>query len=113
MNRNTELDKRDSDNRLEALEKSLQAASNSIMATTPWQQQQQQNVTKQETRYETRSYETRSERREERQQQQQSVSRETMNGGYPRSMSPVWDNYNVEHVSILNLLTLYKPGQGH
>ena len=123
MNRN-DTDRRETENRLDALEKSLAAASNSIMASPPWQppqqqqqqhqQQHQQTVQRQETRqYETRHYETKSEQRQERQEQrqerqeqrqeqrfeQQSVSRVEMNGGYPRSMSPSWDNYPNEHVS--------------
>lgn len=110
------MDRRDTDNRLEALEKSIAAASQSVMASTPWQQQQhqqqqqqqQQMMQRQEMRqYETRSYETKSEQRQESRQEQrheqryeqQSVSRTEVNGGYPRSMSPTWDNYPNEHVS--------------
>lgn len=99
-----EVDRQDADNRLDALEKSLQAASHSIMASTPWQQQQQ-NVMKQEVRqFETRTYETKTEQRQEQRHEQrheqQRVSREEVKGGYPRSMSPVWDNIPTEHVSI-------------
>ncbi|XP_053386052.1 tensin-3-like isoform X4 [Mercenaria mercenaria] len=100
LNRN-ERDRQETDNRLDALEKSLQAAQNSIMASSPWQQQQQQqqNVMKQEVRqFETRSYETKTEQRQEQRHEQQRVSREEINGGYPRSMSPVWDNLPTEHV---------------
>lgn len=93
------MDRQETDNRLDALEKSVQAAQHSIMQSSPWQQQQQQqqNVIKQEVRqFETRTYETKTEQRQE----QQRVSREDINGGYPRSMSPVWDNF--EHVSIFH-----------
>jgi predicted Holliday junction resolvase-like endonuclease len=93
------MDRQDTDNRLDALEKSLQAAQHSIIQSSPWQQQQQQNVMKQEVRqFETRTYETKTEQRQEQRHEQQRVSREEINGGYPRSMSPVWDNF--EHVSI-------------
>ncbi|KAL4217472.1 Tensin-3 [Mactra antiquata] len=67
-------EKQDTDNRLEALEKSLQAAQNSIIASTPWQQQQQQNVIKQEVRqFETRTYETKTEQRQEQRHEQQRI----------------------------------------
>lgn len=114
----SETEKRETENRLDALEKSLAAASQSIMASSPWQQQQQQHQQqqmmqqRQEMRqYETRSYETKTEQRQEQRQEQrheqrfeqQSVSRQEMNGGYPRSMSPTWDNYPLEHVSSVTL----------
>ena len=93
--KNSTLDRRDSDKRLEALEKSLQAASASIIATQPWQQKESKS--EEIRRFETRSYETKQE-----QFHQEAVSRQEMNGhhGYPRSMSPVWDNIPM-HVSCL------------
>ncbi|XP_052079092.1 uncharacterized protein LOC127717479 isoform X14 [Mytilus californianus] len=97
----TEVDKTRS---LDELEKSLQAASNSIIATQPtWQvqnqQQQQQQTgnqgfqkieqTQRVTRkYETRTFETHNQEKQER------VSNEE-----PRSMSPTWDNVSP-HVTI-------------
>ncbi|XP_033727865.1 LOW QUALITY PROTEIN: uncharacterized protein LOC117317245 [Pecten maximus] len=100
-------------NRLEELEKSLQAASNSIIATTPWQQQQQQQQQKSYStterhvtrRVETRKYET--QQQQQFQQQTQSVSSFDGQGEAPplsppphqRSTSPEWDNMNM-HGSI-------------
>ncbi|XP_052813468.1 tensin-1-like isoform X3 [Mya arenaria] len=81
LNRSAELD-RETDNRLDALEKSLQAASHSIIQNQPtWQQQQQQNVVRQETRqYETRTYETRSEQqRREHKTEQQTIQQNQAN----------------------------------
>lgn len=73
LNRN-EMDRQDTDNRLDALEKSLQAAQHSIIQSSPWQQQQQQNVMKQEVRqFETRTYETKTEQRQEQRHEQQRV----------------------------------------
>ena len=89
------LDRKESDKRLEALEKSLQAASASIIATQPWQQQESKTERSEEVRrFETRSFETKQE-----QFHQEAVSRMESNG-YPRSMSPVWDNIPM-HVSDL------------
>ena len=89
------LDRKETDKRLEALEKSLQAASASIIATQPWQQQE----TKKEEirRFETRTFETKQE-----QFHKEAVSSVDINSyhGYPRSMSPVWDNIPT-HVSCL------------
>ncbi|VDI75712.1 tensin [Mytilus galloprovincialis] len=97
----TEIDKTRS---LDELEKSLQAASNSIIATKPtWQVQNQQpqqpqtgnqgfqkiEQTQRVTRkYETRTFETHN------QQKQDTVSNEE-----PRSMSPSWDNVSP-HVIV-------------
>ncbi|XP_021356075.1 uncharacterized protein LOC110452090 isoform X15 [Mizuhopecten yessoensis] len=73
-------------NRLEELEKSLQAASNSIIATTPWQQQQQQQLQQQQQqksystterhvtrRVDTRKYETQQQQQHHQQQQSSQV----------------------------------------
>ncbi|OWF49223.1 Tensin-1 [Mizuhopecten yessoensis] len=105
-------------NRLEELEKSLQAASNSIIATTPWQQQQQQQLQQQQQqksystterhvtrRVDTRKYET--QQQQQHHQQQQSVSSYDGHGEVPplsptphqRSTSPEWDNMNM-HGSV-------------
>lgn len=86
---------------LDELEKSLQAASNSIIATKPaWQVQQQpanQGFQKvEQTQRVTRKYETRTFETHQQQQQKESVS---SGNEEPRSMSPVWDNYSP-HVVI-------------
>ena len=88
------MDRKETDKRLEALEKSLQAASASILAT-----QQQESKSEEIRRFETRMYETKQE-----QFHQEAVSRMETNG-YPRSMSPVWDNMPM-HVSSLTLFSL-------
>ncbi|XP_060075755.1 uncharacterized protein LOC132555421 [Ylistrum balloti] len=93
-------------NRLEELEKSLQAASNSIIATTPWQQQQKSYSTTERQvtrRVETRKYETQNFQQQQQQQQTQSVSSYDGQGEVPplsppphqRSTSPEWDNMNM------------------
>ncbi|XP_076088670.1 tensin-3-like isoform X15 [Mytilus galloprovincialis] len=97
----TEIDKTRS---LDELEKSLQAASNSIIATKPTWQVQNQQPQQQQTgnqgfqkieqtqrvtrKYETRTFETHN------QQKQDTVSNEE-----PRSMSPSWDNVSP-HVIV-------------
>lgn len=88
---------------LDELEKSLQAASNSIIATKPAWQVQQQPVNQgfqkvEQTQRVTRKYETRTFETHQQQQQQQKESVSSGNEE-PRSMSPVWDNYSP-HVII-------------
>lgn len=93
-------------NRLEELEKSLQAASNSIIATSPWQQQKQQSNKSYSTtehhvtrRVETRKYETQQQQQQQQLQQQSVSSYDGQLEALPlspppnqRSTSPEWDN---------------------
>lgn len=105
----TEIDKTRS---LDELEKSLQAASNSIIATKPTWQVQNQQPQQQQTgnqgfqkieqtqrvtrKYETRTFETHN------QQKQDTVSNEE-----PRSMSPSWDNVSPHVIIDVCIYSIY------
>lgn len=96
----TEVDKSRS---LDELERSLQAASNSIIATKPsWQVQNQQQTTTgnqgfqkiEQTQRVTRKYETRT---------YETHNKESVSTEEQRSMSPTWDNLESHDIQIIDV----------